>query len=109
MDGSNVITIATSIVNPVAMAVDVVTLKLYWISHNGRINVASFIGSDHQVLYWNSNAILDGIAIFEDYIYVTDTSINAILRINKFVDRSESKYINMRWCNNQISRLYYSV
>ena len=91
LNGSNVVTIATEVVNPVAMAIDVVDLKLYWVSDNGRVCCSSFDGSNQAVVYVSDQgAVFGGIAVFEDFIYLTNSANSSIIRINKLTT-NESK------------------
>ena len=91
LNGSNVVTIATEVVNPVAMAIDVVDLKLYWVSDNGRVCCSSFDGSNQAVVYvGDQGAVFGGIAVFEDFIYLTNSANSSIIRINKLTT-NESK------------------
>lgn len=92
MNGSNVVTIATEVVNPVAMAIDVVDLKLYWISDNGHVCSSSFDGSNRNVVHVSEDVVFDGIAVFEDFIYLTDSANSSILRINKLTTNDSKFY-----------------
>ncbi|XP_019854787.1 PREDICTED: uncharacterized protein LOC100641362, partial [Amphimedon queenslandica] len=83
LNGSNVVTIATEVVNPVAMAIDVVDLKLYWISDNGHVCRSSFDGSNQGVVHVSEDVVFNGIAVFEDFIYLTNSANSSIIRINK--------------------------
>lgn len=84
MNGSNVVTIATNVINPVAMAIDVVTDKIFWISNVGQVNCASLDGTNLEVVFTDDAVIFSGIAVFEDWIYLTESLNRTIVRVNKF-------------------------
>lgn len=84
MNGSNVVTIATNVINPVAMAIDVIIDKIFWISNVGQVNCASLDGTNFEVVFTDDAVTFSGIAVFEDSIYLTESLNNTIVRVNKF-------------------------
>lgn len=84
MNGSNVVTIATNVINPVAMAIDVIIDKIFWISNVGQVNCASLDGTNLEVAFTDDAVTFSGIAVFEDSIYLTESLNNTIIRVNKF-------------------------
>lgn len=66
------------------MAIDVVRLELYWISNSGRVNRGGFDGSHVEVIHESgSGSVFQGIAVFEDFIDLTNSANDTIIRINK--------------------------
>lgn len=94
LDGSGVVVIATGVVNPVAMAIDVVRLELYWISNSGRVSRGGFDGSHVEVIHESgSGSVFQGIAVFEDFIDLTNSANDTVIRINKLT-KSECERVS---------------
>ncbi len=78
---SDILTLSFNLVNPVAMTIDVVTETLYWIDNN-TVSSSSLNGSNKQDIY-TSTDIIDSIAVFEDYLYISSSTINKVTRVYK--------------------------
>ena len=86
LNGTGVTNIATNVVNPSDLAIDVVRERLFWISMNGlQIRSVLFDGSEPNIVFINNlTHPFSGLAVFEDYIYTTVPARNAIARVDKF-------------------------
>ena len=98
LNGTGVVSITTNIDHPVAMAIDVIAEKLYWISNNGSVFVSSFDGENLDIVYENENTNFSAIAVFEDFIYLTSSSTNEIFRVTKFTDTQGKECVCVYVC-----------
>ena len=84
LDSFDVITLVTGIVNPVDITLDRVAEWLYWLTTGGVLEAISINSSEQTFVYSFPYEAPAGIAVFEDFIYVTLSANNTVARIDKW-------------------------
>ncbi|KAK3605314.1 hypothetical protein CHS0354_003961 [Potamilus streckersoni] len=76
--------ISSNLFNPYSLAADYVARRLYFIDARARsIQTVTYEGKDRKVILKRDQSSLFDIAIYKDYLYVTDNSYDRLYSFNK--------------------------
>ena len=84
--------------NAVDLAVEATSAMLYWVTSDRRVGAVDLGLQSSSVVHRFMYEVPAGVAVFEDFLYITLSSNNSIARVNRLGREGEEHNNTVYYC-----------